>query len=37
MNFDYDAARHRLIVGRPSENTVSLFTMDQLFADDFEP
>jgi len=37
MNFDYDAARHRLIVGRPSENIVSLFTMDQLFADDFEP
>ena len=37
MTFDYDATRHRLIVGRPAENIVSLFTMDQVFADDFDP
>lgn len=35
--YDYDATRHRLIVGRPSENLVSLFTTDQIFADDFDP
>ncbi len=32
----YDAQRHRLIVGRPAENIVSLFTMDQIFADGLE-
>lgn len=36
-SFDYDAVRHRLIVGRSTENIVSLFTMDQIFADDFDP
>jgi hypothetical protein len=35
--YDYDATRHRLIVGRPHENIVSLFTMDQVFAEDFDP
>jgi Repeat of unknown function (DUF5650) len=33
----YDASRQRLVVGRPQENIVSLFTMDQIFADNFEP
>jgi hypothetical protein len=33
----YDTARHRLAVGRPAENIVSLFTMDQIFAGDLEP
>ncbi len=37
MNYAYDAARHRLVVGRPGDNTVSLFTMDQIFADGTEP
>jgi len=37
MVYDYDASRHRLIVGRPAENLVSLFTMDQIFADDLDP
>jgi hypothetical protein len=36
-SYDYDPARHRLLVGRPSENIVSLFTMDQIFADDLDP
>jgi hypothetical protein len=35
MNFAYDAIRHKLLVGRPAENIVSVFTMDQIFADDF--
>jgi hypothetical protein len=34
--FAYDATRHRLAVGRPSDNIVSLFTIDQLFADGFQ-
>jgi hypothetical protein len=34
--FAYDAARHQLVVGRPADNIVSLFTMDQVFADSFE-
>lgn len=35
--FSYDSARSRLLVGRPFENTVSIFTpSDILFADDFE-
>ena len=37
MSYAYDPVRHRLIVGRPAENIVSLFTMDQLFADGMEP
>ncbi len=37
LTYDYDATRHRLIVGRPYENLVSLFTPDQVFADDFDP
>ena len=37
MTYSYDATRHRLIVGRPYENIVSLFTSDQVFADDFDP
>ena len=36
MPFDYDALHARLIVGRPLENAVSVFTMDQLFSDGFE-
>jgi hypothetical protein len=36
MHFDYDTTRHRLIVGRPAENIVSLFTMEQIFADGLE-
>jgi len=34
--FAYDAVRHQLVVGRPADNIVSLFTMDQVFADSFE-
>jgi hypothetical protein len=37
MSSDYDPARHRLIVGRPYDNIATLFTMDQIFAGDFEP
>jgi hypothetical protein len=37
LNYDYDASRGHLVVGRPSDNIVSLFTMDQIFAGDFEP
>lgn len=37
LSYDYDAARQRLLVGRPAENVVSLFTMDQIFADDMDP
>jgi hypothetical protein len=33
----YDPVRRVLIVGRPADNIVSLFTMDQIFACDFEP
>jgi len=32
MVFDYDVSRKRLAVGRPGDNIVSLFTMDQIFA-----
>jgi hypothetical protein len=35
--FAYDATRARLAVGRPYESIVSLFTMDQIFAEDFDP
>jgi hypothetical protein len=34
--FAYDPARKRLVVGRPIANVVSLFTMDQIFADGFQ-
>jgi hypothetical protein len=36
---DYDTVRHRLAVGRPSENVVSLLTLepeDRLFANGFD-
>ena len=36
MTYAYDPTRQELIVGRPASNIVSLFTMDQIFADDFE-
>jgi hypothetical protein len=36
MVFAYDATRHQLIVGRPADNIVSLFTMDQVFSGGFE-
>ena len=36
MTFDYDPIRDTLIVGRPSDNTVSLFKADLLFADGFQ-
>ncbi|HET8940639.1 MAG TPA: hypothetical protein VFN13_01455, partial [Rudaea sp.] len=36
MTYAYDPNRQRLIVGQPSSNIVSLFTMDQIFASDFE-
>ncbi len=36
MTYDYDSSHHRLIVGRPSENIVSVFTRDQVFAENFE-
>lgn len=35
---DYDPARKRLVVGRPDENTVTLFTVsEKIFASGFEP
>ncbi|HET6632559.1 MAG TPA: hypothetical protein VFG73_07620 [Rhodanobacteraceae bacterium] len=37
MSHDYDHGLQRLIVGRPAENIVTLFTMDQIFADGFQP
>jgi hypothetical protein len=37
MTHAYDPVRLQLIVGRPASNIVSLFTMDQIFASDFEP
>lgn len=36
MVFSYSVAQHRLAVGRPAENIVSLFTLDQVFASSFE-
>ncbi len=36
MSQAYDATRERLVVGRPADNIVSLFTMDQIFAETFE-
>jgi hypothetical protein len=37
MQADYDPLHKQLVVGRPAENIVSLFTMDQIFATNFEP
>ncbi|MDR3388332.1 MAG: hypothetical protein P4L92_14885 [Rudaea sp.] len=36
MSHAYDPGHQVLIVGRPADNIVSLFTMDQIFADNFE-
>jgi hypothetical protein len=36
INYAYDASRHELVVGRPGDNLVSLFTMDQIFFDNLE-
>jgi hypothetical protein len=36
MPWDYDPIHKQLVVGRPLENLVSLFTMDQIFANGFE-
>jgi hypothetical protein len=35
-SYAYDVTRKRLVVGRSYANTVSLFTMDQIFANNFE-
>jgi len=35
MRYAHDASRDRLVVGRPADNIVSLFTRDQIFADSF--
>jgi hypothetical protein len=37
MNTAYDPVTHLLIVGRPSDNIVSLWDTDKLFANGFEP
>jgi len=36
VNFDYDATRDQLVVGRPVENIVTLFRPDELFKSSFE-
>lgn len=36
MPWDYDPIHKQLVVGRPLENIVSVFTMDQIFANGFE-
>jgi hypothetical protein len=36
MTFVYDSTHQRLIVGRPGDNIVSLFAMDQIFGNGFE-
>jgi hypothetical protein len=36
MSFDYAAASDTLVVGKPSENTVTFLQIDQLFFDSFE-
>jgi hypothetical protein len=36
MVFDHDASRDRLVVGRPTENIVTLFLADELFKSDLE-
>lgn len=35
--YDYDSTRHRPMVGRPDENIVNVFTMDQIFAENIQP
>jgi hypothetical protein len=35
--YAYDSSSQQLFVGRPADNIVSLFTMDQIFADGLEP
>lgn len=30
--YDYDVVRHQLLVGHPTDNTVSVFVMDQIYA-----
>lgn len=35
MRYAYDVSRDRLVVGRPADNVVSLFTRDRIFADSF--
>ena len=37
LSHAYDATRKRLVVGRPLDNMISLWTLDQVFADGFEP
>jgi hypothetical protein len=37
LSYDYDYVHKELLVGRPADNMVSLFTIDQIFAGDFEP
>lgn len=36
MTSAYDAVRHRLMVGWPTDNLVSIFTRDQIMASDFD-
>ena len=36
LGFAYDSVRGRLVVGRPTENIVTIFTMEQIFFDAFE-
>lgn len=36
QTYSYDASRQRLVVGRPLDNIVSLFTKDIIFADSLE-
>jgi hypothetical protein len=33
----YDSSRRRLVVGRPADNKISLFTAEQIFAANFDP
>lgn len=35
LSFSYDASHKQLVVDRPAENIVSLFTPDQVFSDGF--
>jgi hypothetical protein len=34
--FDYNAVRHLLVVGRPTENMITIWDTDSVFADGFE-
>ena len=36
INASYDAPNKRLVVGRPADNIVTVFTPDQVFSDGFE-